>query len=179
MDKFGGVHEVLDVAGGKGDLAFELGARRNIKCSVVDPRDPGKFQSKSVQRWQRKILASKPDFDYVHHRTEFDRDFCQTHLASSSNSAAVVIVGMHPDQATEAIVDLSLEFSRPFAVVPCCVFAHMFPDRRLRTTGEEPKTYEEFCQYLREKDPRIQQESLGFKGRNTVLHWKPYSEPAT
>lgn len=33
------------------------------------------------------------------------------------------VVGMHPDQATDAIVDFALACSKPFAVVPCCVFA--------------------------------------------------------
>jgi hypothetical protein len=31
---------VLDVAGGGGDLAFELGVRRGIPSVVVDPRAP-------------------------------------------------------------------------------------------------------------------------------------------
>ena len=41
-----------------------------------------------------------------------------------------VIVGMHPDQATEAIVDAALRADRPFAVVPCCVYPTLFPRRR-------------------------------------------------
>lgn len=32
---------VLDVAGGRGDLAFELAVKRGIPCTVVDPRCPG------------------------------------------------------------------------------------------------------------------------------------------
>jgi len=31
------------------------------------------------------------------------------------------LVGMHPDQAAEAIVDFGLAMGVPFAVVPCCV----------------------------------------------------------
>ena len=30
------------------------------------------------------------------------------------------------------VVDAALRHGRPFAVVPCCVFAHLFPERRLR-----------------------------------------------
>ena len=33
-----------------------------------------------------------------------------------------VVVGMHPDQATDAIVDFALQAGKPFAVIPCCVF---------------------------------------------------------
>jgi len=36
------------------------------------------------------------------------------------------------EQATVDVVDAALRHGRPFAVVPCCVFAHLFPERRLR-----------------------------------------------
>ena len=34
---------------------------------------------------------------------------------------ASAVVGLHPDGATEAIVDFALATGKPFAVVPCCV----------------------------------------------------------
>ena len=42
-----------------------------------------------------------------------------------------VLVGLHPDQATGAIVEAAIHHRRPFAVVPCCVFAREFPFRRI------------------------------------------------
>ena len=39
---------------------------------------------------------------------------------------------MHPDQATESIVDMALKYEKPFAIVPCCVFAQENPHRRLK-----------------------------------------------
>jgi len=55
--------------------------------------------------------------------------------ASEAADAALLadahfVVGLHPDEATEAIVDGALRHRRPFAVVPCCVFAKLFPNRR-------------------------------------------------
>jgi hypothetical protein len=41
-----------------------------------------------------------------------------------------VLVGMHPDQATEPIIDAALALGKSFAVVPCCVFPDLFPDRQ-------------------------------------------------
>ncbi|KAF1772834.1 Nucleic acid-binding, OB-fold [Phytophthora cactorum] len=41
-----------------------------------------------------------------------------------------VFVGMHPDEATEAIVDAALKLGKPFAIVPCCVMSRVFPDRQ-------------------------------------------------
>ena len=53
---------IYDVAGGKGEVGFELLVRQrksvktNIKCFVVDPRKPEKYQTGVIPRWQRKIL---------------------------------------------------------------------------------------------------------------------------
>ena len=40
--------KILDIAGGRGDLSFELGSKRGLDCIIVDPR-PGK-----LKRWQIK-----------------------------------------------------------------------------------------------------------------------------
>ena len=79
---------------------------------------------------------------------------------------------MHPDQATEPLVDVALKLGLPFAVVPCCVFAADNPGRRLRD-GREPNTYELFLDYLQEKDEGIRRGKLGFRGRDTVLYHRP------
>eukprot|EP00555_Chaetoceros_dichaeta_P013037 CAMPEP_0198269748 /NCGR_PEP_ID=MMETSP1447-20131203/42439_1 /TAXON_ID=420782 /ORGANISM="Chaetoceros dichaeta, Strain CCMP1751" /LENGTH=132 /DNA_ID=CAMNT_0043961465 /DNA_START=42 /DNA_END=440 /DNA_ORIENTATION=+ len=36
---------------------------------------------------------------------------------------------MHADGATEAIVDMALQYRKPFVVVPCCVFPNFFQHR--------------------------------------------------
>jgi hypothetical protein len=41
-----------------------------------------------------------------------------------------MVVGMHPDEATEPIVDACLKSGKAFAVVPCCVFPEMNAHRR-------------------------------------------------
>ena len=63
-------------------------------------------------------------------------------MAVKSLRQCGLVVGMHADQATEAVVDFALTHGKPFAVVPCCVFPNAFPQRRLpggapvRTTAE-------------------------------------------
>ena len=44
------------------------------------------------------------------------------------NSCSVV-VGMHPDQAAEHIVDFALQNKKPFVLIPCCVYHKQFPHR--------------------------------------------------
>jgi len=36
------------------------------------------------------------------------------------------IIAMHPDEATEMVVDLALKYNKNFAVVPCCVFPNLY-----------------------------------------------------
>jgi len=92
-----------------------------------------------------------------------------TGIAETLRNASAV-VGMHPDQATGAIVDLALALNVPFAVVPCCVYHKLFPERRLRDGGEV-NDYDALIQYLVEKDPdNIKVETLDFEGKNKVVY---------
>ena len=102
-----------------------------------------------------------------------------TELQSAVQNATL-IVGLHADGATEAIVDAALKYNKPFVVVPCCVFPNFFPMRRIliddRGDGTSPKlvsvrTHEQFCTYLLQKDPRFVMEELPFEGRNIAIWW--------
>lgn len=86
---------------------------------------------------------------------------------------------MHPDEATDAIIDVALLYNKPFAIVPCCVFGHTFTERRLppRNEGESPRkvtSYEDLIDYLKLKHKDIQQAFLPFDGKNLVLYYKPH-----
>ena len=80
----------------------------------------------------------------------------------------VLLVAMHPDQATEDVVEAGLRHGIPFAVVPCCVFAHLDPRR--------PTTYEGFLEHLAGKNDGVRRARLNFRGRDTVLFWKGSSD---
>ena len=92
---------------------------------------------------------------------------------------ATLIVGLHADGATEAIVDAALKYRKPFVVVPCCVFPNFFPMRRIledRKDGIPPqmipvRSHEQFCTFLLRKDPRFVMEELPFEGRNIAIWW--------
>jgi len=83
-----------------------------------------------------------------------------------------IIVGLHPDQATEAIVDFALQWSKPFAVIPCCVYHKEFPHRK-GANGKPISKYEDFVSYLMAKNSQIMMTELDFEGKNKVLYWKP------
>ena len=93
---------------------------------------------------------------------------------------ASLIIGLHADGATEAIVDAALRYNKPFVIVPCCVFPNLFRHRFIFVeddagNGNEKKvavrSHEQFCQYLLDKDDRFRQEELPFEGRNVAIWW--------
>ena len=81
------------------------------------------------------------------------------------------MVAMHPDEATEAAVDWSVEHGRPFFVVPCCVFARLFPHRKFKETGLPVQTQSEFVEYLGRKHQHAQMETLDFDGANKCVYY--------
>ena len=94
-------------------------------------------------------------------------------IASPSEASALLrecslAAGMHPDNAAEPIIDFALRYGKPFAIVPCCTCSKDFPKRTLR--GKLVKSYEDFVEYLSQKDPRIQVSVLDMEGKNRVLY---------
>ena len=92
---------------------------------------------------------------------------------------ASTIVSMHPDQATEAIVDCALALGKPFAAVLCCVFPHSFPERFIvedaNRSGHRVVSYEQFLEYLQWKPDqsgllKASRVYLPCVGKNCAIH---------
>ena len=85
-----------------------------------------------------------------------------------------IVLGLHPDEATEAIISTSLNNKLPFAVIPCCVLPQLFPNRRHKKTKKLIKKLGSFIEYLidlgQESGYNIKITELPFEGRNTVLY---------
>ena len=175
---------ILDVAGGKGDVSFELSVKNGYRSIVVDPR-PVKLSKPQFKHFKREAKRRRkaavlkglppPPKEEVRGVEQlqclFDEPFLERHGPLIEELG--LVVGMHPDEATEPLVDHALLAGEPFAVVPCCVFAAQNPQRRLQD-GSPVHSYEQFVAYLKEKAPgRILSETLPFAGRNLVLYTPP------
>ncbi|ETV92149.1 hypothetical protein H310_13402 [Aphanomyces invadans] len=161
---------VLDVAGGRGDIAYELWITHNVPCTLVEPR------MRKPRKEHFKALAANPRLTLPPQiQACLDASTMATH--GQTLAQASLVVGMHPDEATEAIVDMALSMQKPFAVVPCCVMSRQFPHRRL--DGDLVATYNVFVKYLRRKHPQIQATFLPFAGKNQVLYMLPTHYPCT
>eukprot|EP00438_Fugacium_kawagutii_P000957 Skav224468 [mRNA] locus=scaffold1302:448917:449285:- [translate_table: standard] len=91
---------------------------------------------------------------------------CSTESELVQQSSA--LVALHPDEATEQVVDAALKLQKPFLVVPCCVFARLFPLRRL-ADGRQVTNLPDFLDFLQAKHPAIRRERLPFQGANVAL----------
>lgn len=161
---------VLDVAGGRGDVSFELHNRRGLRAVVIDPR-PQRF-SKQQHRAMAAYAAAAARGPCPQLQTLFNPALWEHSPHAAALQACSLVVGMHPDQATEAIVDFAVAARKPVAVVPCCVFPREFPDRRL-PDGTPVTTYDQLVEYLQLRLGG-QTARLPFEGANIVVyreHW--------
>ncbi|GAB5366572.1 hypothetical protein AAMO2058_001154600, partial [Amorphochlora amoebiformis] len=146
------------------------------KCIVVDPRPVklrGRLKRRFVKATGGKTWACRQRL------TLFNHEFTQDPENKEIIQKSAIFVGMHPDQATEPLVDEALALNKPFAVVPCCVFSYENPDRRLESTGVRVTSYEQFVDYLQEKHPGIKRDFLAFQGKNLVLYKPPESKSSS
>ncbi|EEC50960.1 predicted protein [Phaeodactylum tricornutum CCAP 1055/1] len=183
---------ILDIAGGKGELAARLCMCDSQKVVLVDPRPADVvacFETVVLPRlpkkWQARLEARENSHAFIQEtiRRRFRQitkaldasslDTCDDLRNAIKNSS--LLVGMHADGATEAIVDVALQNDKPFVVVPCCVFPNLFQTRlvhELETDRMVPvRSHSQFCKYLLAKDPRLQQFKLPFEGRNTAIFY--------
>jgi hypothetical protein len=165
---------VLDVAGGRGEVSMSL-AESGISSLVVDPREHAGCLNPRLRKIMKKrnlpkleawhiffppnagVLESKEAVDFI-----------------PKFNVSQVVLGLHPDEATEGIVDWAIKNGKGFCVVPCCVFARLFPNRRVTDDSEEGgskpvRTHEDFCTYLCGKNRGIRRTQLNFEGMNTCL----------
>ena len=177
---------VVDAAGGSGHVSMALGMA-GIQSTVVDPRESvGKLPGRDRKVWNRARKGSEAVVPYdtvrawfahcpegvdasFRHPDETTVPVCGTKDRLVQNCSA--IVALHPDEATEAIVDVAVQQRIPFVVVPCCVFARLFPHRRMPNHNKNVpvSTYEDFLVYLMNKDPMIRKTTLPFEGANNAL----------
>ena len=189
---------VVDAAGGTGYVSMALGMK-GIKSTVVDARESvGTLPRRDRKVWNRSIarrarqrledndaLVCQPVVPYDSLRAWFakpppenvDTSFRHADVESIPvcgedhdllrNCSA--IVALHPDEATDAIVDMAVKRRIPFVVVPCCVFSRFFTYRRKPGTNLPVTTHDDLIDYLASKDESIQRTTLPFEGANTAL----------
>lgn len=83
-----------------------------------------------------------------------------------------MLVGLHPDQATEPILRHANSMGKPFCILPCCVFPLHHPDRRIiRADGSAAPvlSHSDLVQYLVQAG-QARTAALPFAGRNVAVY---------
>lgn len=144
-----------------------------------EDEDEDKDEKEKVEEEQKKIKFGK-SWPYPNCAPSFIPTLLDDHFIEQYKyllSRVTLVIGLHPDEATEPICDVALKLGKPFAVVPCCVFSHENRHRKL-STGESVSTTKHLIQYLCEKDTsqfggKIKTDYLPFEGKNEVVYWIP------
>ena len=109
-----------------------------------------------VQYWDEHVISKASAEDCI-------RDAAQ---ALSLFQECQLLVGFHPDQALDAIIELAQDVLHiPYCVVPCCVFPALFPDRR-QPDGSRVRTYDQLVAY-HERQSACLRAQLAFDQRET------------
>lgn len=132
-----------------------------INCLVIDPRgvDLPKKQKQILREAGLEIQEEKRIFDENIDENIFIKKSC------------VLLIGMHPDEATVSIVQVAEKYNKNFAVVPCCVFPTKFPDRILKN-GDCVIDYTQLIKYIQELVTDSSTSFLNITGRNRILYKK-------
>jgi hypothetical protein len=184
---------VLDVAGGNGVLSNELW-KLGVKSTLLDPDPRCDIKSIPFQVISEPLVGNGSELTEENNKdgTEIDHTTDPAKVEEKRRirqlvQTCSVIAGMHPDEATEAVIDTSLRLGKPFAILPCCVFRNLNPERQEKRKqiqqgvgGTDPfRSYSTFCHYLLNyKAPagiRFQTENLPIEGRNKVIYMLSYS----
>lgn len=128
-------------------------------------------------RAQHTVEPFERLFEVFKHTPPVDQPAVPDARARRQMHGASFVLGLHPDEASECIVDAAIAAQIPFAVVPCCCRANLFPNCRLED-GSRVTTTVHLCEYLLEKHPAIRATSLPMAGKNRLLYAFDYNDVA-
>ena len=156
--------------GGSGDHFLDRWIHPSLALDVPMNLSPIRQAQRRALRW----ASHAGRVPLAQHRCLFHSDPARRRAEHPELQGAFercsVVLGLHPDQATEPIVDACVAAGKPFVVVPCCVFPSENPGRRDPRDGRPVRVLEQYIRFLQAKDERIRVEVVeGMQGCNTAL----------
>lgn len=124
---------IADVAGGHGHTRSELYRLGYHNVITIDKRS---------RRW-----TTRPHYRYGHFTVDDAKDFD-------------LLLGMHPDDATDVILAGSMKYDVPCIVVPCCTRPTVWPT--------EARNQDEWIAHLEDRSG-AERATLGIAGANRML----------
>jgi hypothetical protein len=130
--------------------------------------------------WQNALHKGRqvqPSLGYQQDLDLAENQITDAQVALDTILRTTLVVGFHPDQATDACMDLAILLNIPYCIVPCCVFPCEFPHRQ-RPDGCRVRCYEELIVYLQKKDARARLTLLPFHDTATARNVALYTLPS-
>ncbi len=118
-----------------------------LMAKGLHPKIQKKLNCGQMRKINNYLHASK-GFEQI---TTFfnNQQFMEAH--KSIWNKADLIIGLHPDEATDDIIEMSMQDFKPFVCVPCCVFPNKFPNRKLKASGKVVRSLNQLIEYIMEK----------------------------
>lgn len=122
-----------------------------------------------IEYWKQALERGKSadTLGYREEETISSTEIIDADIALQTILEVKLIIGFHPDQATDSCIDLARELGVPFCIVPCCVFPSQFPHRKL-PNGNRVQRYDQLLDYLKTKDENIVTAKLPFNFTDTA-----------
>jgi hypothetical protein len=133
---------VADVAGGKGYLQAALRERGFRRVITIDKR--------------HRLAKGRPGQKYAYFRYDGPEDYR-------------LVLGMHPDEATDHIVLYAARHGVPFVICPCCIKPDAVP---FWETYSERPWLEHLCK-LASRTHTVERTELPMVGKRIILIGQP------
>lgn len=108
----------IALSSGNGLISRTLSEKYGVKCTLIDP-NPRCYN----KRYSKDDSRYLPPFDVIAEPLNGNGELLQSKGGPIRKTIrnCSLIIGLHPDQATEPIVELALSLRVPFAIIPWCV----------------------------------------------------------
>ena len=157
---------------------LRLLVNQELVSAIREYKDNGDFQQWK-EFWDeasKQAIAAQP-LGYKEEESQSNQELLVQDASEALQTllSTELVMGFHPDQATDPAMDLAILLQVPFCIVPCCVFPQEFPHRTL-SNGNRVRNYSELIQYLQETyQPRVDKLPFHFTdtAKNVVLFTLP------
>ena len=139
---------IADIAGGKGQLQIEL----------------------------HKLGYDVTTYDKRHTRVSRNLKYKYSYFNDSIKEKYSLLVGLHPDEATDIIITQAIKRKIPFCVIPCCIlpYATIYKGDTNRTSKNAYRSWINHLKQVAESNKyKVILFELPMKGKNIVIKGIP------
>lgn len=154
---------VLDVGGGKGLLSYLLN-KKGWNSTVIDPVNEDVYLTKYKDiKTGKRIILSKADVASIPRiKNEFKEEMAKDFE---------LLIGLHAHGSNLQIINACKKYNKDFLLLPCCVISEPLVKK------PNINWFESLIDYAKNMGFEVKQDTLFFKGQNTLIYTDKYLIP--